>query len=49
MSYMAASYHWKNATGIHCLLLAVNLESASYGSILPLAECYRTHLLAYSF
>jgi hypothetical protein len=27
----------------------VNLESASYGSILPQAECYRTHLPANSF
>jgi hypothetical protein len=46
---MVESYHWQNATALICLLTAVDLESLKHGSILPLAECDRTHLPAYSF
>jgi hypothetical protein len=45
---MVASYHWQNATALTVLFSAVNLEYVIHSSILPLAECYRTHLPAYS-
>jgi hypothetical protein len=45
---MVASYHWQNANELIRRLTPVDRESVKDGSILPLAECYRTYHAVFS-
>jgi hypothetical protein len=45
---MVESYHRQNAYALIRLLTPVDRESVKHGSILPLAECYRTYHAVFS-